>query len=69
VLALDVTGLVRGEAGRLWMFLLLPAAVPAGAAIARAGRGVTLAMMATLAMQVLQVLVFKEILSLFVVWL
>jgi hypothetical protein len=66
VLALDASGLVRGEVGRIWMFLLVPAAVPVGAAIARLGRGVGFATATTLAMLVGQALMFKEALSLLV---
>jgi len=68
VLALDLSGLVRAEVGRLWMFLMVLAAVPAGAAIARAGRGAGLAAATTLAMQVVQVIVFKQVMTLFVIW-
>ena len=67
VLALDLSGVVRGEAGRLWMFLLLPAAVPAGAAIARLGPTAGRATAVTLVLQVAQVIVFKEMMSLFVI--
>jgi hypothetical protein len=68
VVALDLSGLVRGEVGRLWMFLLVPAAVPAGAALARLGSSAGLAMATILVMQVAQVIVFKEVMTLFVIW-
>ncbi|MFB3881141.1 MAG: hypothetical protein ACE149_07750 [Armatimonadota bacterium] len=61
---LDLSGMVRGEVGRIWLFLLWPLAVAAGAALSRradSGRATALLVF----MQVCQALMMKGYLTIY----
>jgi hypothetical protein len=66
VIALDVSGVVRAEVGRIWMFLMLPAAAAAARFVSSRARP-ELALGIILAAQMLQVWAFARYLALFVV--
>ncbi|HUT75822.1 MAG TPA: hypothetical protein VM221_13430 [Armatimonadota bacterium] len=66
LIALDLSGVVRAEAGRIWMFLMLPATVAAGGFVA-VGRRPEWSLATLLAAQMLQIAVFERHLALFVV--
>jgi len=65
IVALDLSGIVRAEVGRIWMFLMLPAAVVAGRYVSRSERP-DLALAVLLAAQLIQVCGFERHLALFV---
>lgn len=66
IVALDVSGVVRAEVGRIWMFLMPPLAAAVGRHIAsREGAEVALALL--LAAQLAQIWAFQQYLALFVV--
>ena len=66
IAALDVSGVVRAEVGRIWMFLMIPAVAAVGRDISTTQRGdVTLAVL--LVAQVIQIYTFQTHLALFVV--
>ncbi len=63
-LLLDLSGVVRGEVGRIWLFLLWPVAMAAGTAISnRADAGRTTALLVL--MQVAQALMMKAYLTIY----
>lgn len=66
VAALDLSGVVRAEVGRIWMFLMLPAAAVAGRSVASVERA-DIALGVILATQLLQISAFERHLALFVV--
>ena len=67
IAALDISGVVRAEVGRIWMFLMLPAAAAMGRFVAsRPQPEMTLGVI--LAAQLLQISAFERHLALLVVW-
>jgi len=64
--ALDLSGVVRAEVGRIWMFLMLPAAMVAGRYVA-SGRQPEAALGIVLVAQLIQISTFERHLALFVV--
>jgi hypothetical protein len=66
LVALDLSGLVRAEVGRIWMFLMPPAAAAAAAYITSRERP-DLALGIILAAQLVQIYAFQSRLALFVV--
>jgi hypothetical protein len=66
LVALDVSGVVRAEVGRIWMFLMVPAAAAVGKHIATARRA-DAALAVLLVAQLIQIYAFQTHLALFVV--
>jgi methylthioxylose transferase len=59
---LDVSGTVRGEVGRIWLFLMWPLAMAAGPVL---GRERNVAFVGLVALQLLQALLFRAYLTLY----
>jgi hypothetical protein len=66
IAALDLSGVVRAEVGRIWMFLMPPAAVALGRYVASLERAETVLAL-LLAAQLIQIWAFQQHLALFVV--
>jgi len=64
--ALDVSGVVRAEVGRIWMLLMLPAAAAVGRCVSTTERA-DLALAVLLVAQLIQIYAFQTHLALFVV--
>lgn len=65
IAVLDLSGVVRAEVGRIWMFLMLPAAAVTGDCVSRVQRP-ELALAVLLAAQLVQLCGFERYLALFV---
>jgi hypothetical protein len=65
LLALDLSGATRGETARIWLFLLPPMILAAGEELGQASAKATTSLAASLALCLVQVVVFEIFLSFF----